>query len=179
MSEKINAKPKVLLSAEKIESRIIELAQEIQADYAGKELTALCVLKGSFIFFSDLLRRLDLPIHCEFLAVSSYGNRRISSGEVKITLDINEPLEGKHVLIVEDIVDTGLTLSYLIQNLKARRPASVRTCTLLMKPDSMRIDVPVDYTGFKIGNEFVIGYGLDDGGKGRGLPYIGVVEPEH
>lgn len=179
MSEKNITKPKVLISAEKIENRIIELAQEIQADYAGKELTALCVLKGSFIFFSDLLRKLDLPVHCEFLAVSSYGNRRISSGEVKVTLDINEPLEGKHVLIVEDIVDTGLTLSYLIQNLKSRRPASLRTCTLLMKPDSMRIDVPVDYTGFKIGNEFVIGYGLDDGGKGRGLPYIGVVEAEH
>lgn len=171
--------PQVLISEEKLEARVAEIGAEITNDYQGREIVAICVLKGSFIFFSDVLRKIDLPIHCEFLSVSSYGDKKVSSGEVKVTLDINEPLENKHVILFEDIVDTGLTLSYLLTNLKARRPASIRTCALLMKPESMRMDVPVDYVGFKIGPEFVVGYGLDDAGKYRGLPYIGYVESEH
>ncbi len=171
--------PKVLIPAEKIDERISELAAEIQNDYAGREIVAICVLKGSFIFFSDILRKIDLPTHCEFLGVSSYGDKKVSSGEVKVTLDINEPLENKHVILFEDIVDSGLTLSYLIANLRARRPASLRTCTLLMKPDSMRVDIPVEYVGFKIGPEFVVGYGLDYAGKYRGLPFVGFLEHEH
>lgn len=179
MTEPKPNEPKILIPEVKIKERIAELGREITTDYAGQEVVAICVLKSSFIFFSDLLRSLALPITCEFLGVSSYGDRRVSSGEVKVTLDINEPLEGKHVLIVEDIVDSGLTLSYLQSNLRARKPASLKTCALLMKPDSMKMEVPVDYVGFKIGSEFVIGYGMDYAGKYRGLPFIGYFEPGH
>lgn len=179
MSEKKLTAPQVLISAEKLDTRLTELAAQIHQEYRGKEITALCILKGSFIFFSDLLRKLDLPVHCEFMAVSSYGDRRVSSGEVKVTLDIHEPIEGKHVLLIEDIVDSGLTLSYLIQNLKNRKPASIRTCSLLVKPESIKTDILIDYTGFQVGNEFVVGYGMDYAGKYRGLPYIGILEPEH
>ncbi len=178
MSEKMIA-PKILIPEVKIQARLEEMAQEIMNDYIGREITAICVLKGSFIFYSDILRKIDLPTNCEFLGVSSYGDKKVSSGEVKVTLDINEPLEGKHVIIFEDIVDSGLTLSYLVNSIRSRRPASLRVCALLMKPDKMRIDVPVDYVGFKIGNEFVVGYGMDDAGKHRGLPYIGYIEHGH
>lgn len=171
--------PKILIPEVKIQARLEEMAQEIMNDYIGREITAICVLKGSFIFYSDILRKIDLPTNCEFLGVSSYGDKKVSSGEVKVTLDINEPLEGKHVIIFEDIVDSGLTLSYLVNSIRSRRPASLRVCALLMKPDKMRIDVPVDYVGFKIGNEFVVGYGMDDAGKHRGLPYIGYIEHGH
>lgn len=179
MSDFKNIEPKILIPEIKIEARIAELAAQISNDYIGQDVTAICVLKGSFIFFSDILRKLDLTVHTEFLAVSSYGDKRVSSGEVKMMLDINDPLEGKHVILFEDIVDTGLTLSYLINNLRARRPASLRTCSLLFKPESMKIDVPIDYVGFKIGSEFVVGYGLDYAGKFRGLPYIGYLEQGH
>lgn len=178
MSEKMIA-PKILIPEVKIQARLEEMAQEIMNDYIGREITAVCVLKGSFIFYSDILRKIDLPTNCEFLGVSSYGDKKVSSGEVKVTLDINEPLEGKHVIIFEDIVDSGLTLSYLVNSLRSRRPASLRVCALLMKPEKMRIDVPVDYVGFKIGGEFVVGYGMDDAGKHRGLPYIGYIEHGH
>lgn len=171
--------PKILIPEVKIQARLEEMAQEIMNDYIGREITAVCVLKGSFIFYSDILRKIDLPTNCEFLGVSSYGDKKVSSGEVKVTLDINEPLEGKHVIIFEDIVDSGLTLSYLVNSLRSRRPASLRVCALLMKPEKMRIDVPVDYVGFKIGGEFVVGYGMDDAGKHRGLPYIGYIEHGH
>lgn len=178
MSEK-NIAPKILIPEVKIQARLEEMASEIMNDYIGREITAICVLKGSFIFYSDILRKIDLPTNCEFLGVSSYGDKKVSSGEVKVTLDINEPLEGKHVIIFEDIVDSGLTLSYLVNSIRSRRPASLRVCALLMKPEKMRIDVPVDYVGFKIGNEFVVGYGMDDAGKHRGLPYIGYIEQGH
>jgi hypoxanthine phosphoribosyltransferase len=118
-------------------------------------------------------------VTCEFLGVSSYGNKTVSSGEVKVTLDINEPLEGKHVIIFEDIVDSGLTISYIMEMLRARKPATLKCCSLLLKPDSLKTPVNVDYIGFKIGNEFVVGYGLDYAGKFRGLPYIGYIEHEH
>jgi hypoxanthine phosphoribosyltransferase len=172
-------KLKPLIPEVKLQARVAELAHEIRHDYAGKEVVAICVLKGSFIFFSDLIRNLDLPLVCEFLGVSSYGNKMVSSGEVKVTLDLNEPIEGKHVIVVEDIVDSGLTLSFIMNMLRARKPASVKSCALLFKPESLKIDIDIDYVGFKIGKEFVVGYGVDLAGKYRGLPYIGYVEHGH
>lgn len=171
--------PKILIPEVRLQARLAELAQEINNDYRGKDITVICVLKGSFIFFSDLIRKLDLRLTCEFLGVSSYANKMVSSGEVKITLDINEPLENKHVLVVEDIVDSGLTLSYIMNSLRARKPASIKTCSLLFKPESLKTDIGVDYVGFKVGREFVVGYGIDAAGKHRGLPYIGYIEQEH
>ena len=171
--------PKILIPELKLQARVTELAKEISEDYRGKEITAICILKGSFIFFSDILRKLDLPVVCEFLGVSSYGNKMVSSGEVKITLDMNEPLENKHVIVFEDIVDSGLTLSYIMNALAARKPASLKCCSLLMKPENMKTEVDVDYVGFKIGPEFVVGYGVDLAGKFRGLPYIGYIEHDH
>lgn len=171
--------PKILIPDVRLQGRVAELGHEINHDYRGREIVAVCILKGSFIFFSDMIRSLDLPLSCEFLGVSSYGNRMVSSGEVKVTLDINEPLEGKHVIVFEDIVDSGLTLSYIMSSLAARKPASLKSCALLVKPDSLKTDVQVDYTGFKIGSEFVVGYGIDFAGKYRGLPYIGYLEHGH
>jgi hypoxanthine phosphoribosyltransferase len=172
-------KPKILIPEVKLQARLAELAEDIHHDYKGKEIVAVCILKGSFVFFSDLIRKIDLPMSCEFLGVSSYGNKMVSSGEVKVTLDINDPLEGKHVIVFEDIVDSGLTLSYIMNALKQRKPATLKSCALLLKPDSLKTDIVVDYTGFKIGNEFVVGYGIDYAGKFRGLPYVGYVEHEH
>jgi hypoxanthine phosphoribosyltransferase len=174
-----NLKPKPFIPEARIETRLREIAAEINRDYAGKELTAICILKGSFIFFCDLIRLLDMPLTCEFLGVSSYGNQMVSSGEVKVTLDLTEPVEGRHLLIVEDIVDSGLTLEFILQTLRARRPASLRTCSLLFKPGSLKANIDVDYTGFRIGSEFVVGYGLDYAEKFRGLPFIGIIENEH
>lgn len=174
-----NLKPKVLIPEVKLQARVKEMAAQINADYQGKEIAAICVLKGSFIFFADMIRHLTVPVTCEFLGLSSYGNDTQSSGEVKVTLDINEPLEGKDVIIFEDIVDSGLSLKYLLTSLTARRPASLRSCALLMKPDSLRTAVEVDYVGFNIGDEFVVGYGLDYAQKLRGLPFIGYIENEH
>lgn len=171
--------PKVLIAESAIQARVAEIAAEINQDYNGQEIVAICVLKGSFIFFTDLIRHLSMQMTCEFLGVSSYGNALVSSGEVKVTLDIAEPLEGKHVLIVEDIVDTGLTLQYITNMIRARKPASIRTVSLLMKPKCLKVDIAPDYCGFKIGDEFVIGYGVDYQGKFRGLPYIGYVEKDH
>ncbi len=171
--------PKILIPEVKIHARLAELGAEIAHDYRGKEITAICVLKGSFVFYSDLIRKIDLPMTCEFLGVSSYGNRMVSSGEVKVTLDINEPLEGRNVIVFEDIVDTGLTLNYITNLIRARQPASLKTCSLLNKPGSHKVPVHLDYTGFEIGNEFVVGYGVDYSGKFRGLPYIGYIEHGH
>ncbi len=170
------AMPKVLIPEVKLEDRIAELAQEIEFDYRNRELTAICVLKGSFIFFSDLIRQIKLPLSCEFMGVSSYGASTKSSGEVKLTLDLADSVQGKHLLIIEDIVDTGLAVQYLVNTLSARKPASVKVAALLWKPDSMKCDVKVDYVGFKMGPEFVVGYGLDHAGRYRQLPYIGVIE---
>jgi hypoxanthine phosphoribosyltransferase len=179
MSDDLNTPPKMLISQQEIKDRITELGQDICQDYSGKEITALCTLKGSFIFFADLIRELDMPLTCEFLGLSSYGEKTISSGEVKLTLDLHEPIEGRHVLIIEDIVDTGLTLKYMLKTLKARNPASLRVCSLLVKPEKLKTELRIDYTGFKIRNEFVVGYGLDHSEKMRGLPYIGYIENEH
>lgn len=172
--------PPVYLSAEEIEKRIQELAYQINRDYAGKEIVAICTLKGSVVFYHDLLKKLKMPVHCEFLGTSSYGNQTTSSGEVKVTLDLTEPLVGKDVLIVEDIVDSGLTLSFVLDYLKSRRPASLKTAALLFKPEALKAkDLQLDYIGFKIPNKFVVGFGLDYAEKFRGLPYIGVLENEH
>jgi hypoxanthine phosphoribosyltransferase len=170
---------KILIPEVRLQQRVQEIAHEINHDYHDKEVVCVCVLKGSFIFFSDLIRHIDLPMSCEFLGVSSYGNKMVSSGEVKVTLDINDPLEGKHVIVVEDIVDSGLTLTYIMNALRARKPASIKSCSLLLKPDSLKTSIEVDYIGFKIGPEFVVGYGVDFAGKYRGLPYIGYLEHGH
>lgn len=174
--------PKILIPDVRLKARLEELAREIRQDYAGKEITAVCVLKGSFIFFTDLVRLLDLPLTTEFLGVSNYGSRSAAtgsgSGEVKLTLDINEPLENRHVLIIEDVIHSGLTLNYITSLLRARRPASVKSCALLVKEDRLKVNPP-DYWGFKIGKEYVVGYGIDHDGKYRGLPYIGYIEHDH
>jgi hypoxanthine phosphoribosyltransferase len=169
--------PPVFLSESEIKERVRELAIRINEEYRDQEITAICTLKGSVVFFSDLLRLLKMPVTCEFLGVSSYGDHTESTGEVKVTLDLNEPLNGRHVLIVEDIVDTGLTLSYLLDYLKAKRPASLRTAALLFKPAALKTKgLKIDYIGFEIPNRFVVGYGLDYAEKFRGLPYIGTLE---
>ena len=169
-------KPKVLIPEIKIQTRLRELAHDIQNDFQGEEITAICILKGSFIFFSDLIRLLEIPVRCEFLGLSSYGDHTVSTGEVKVTLDLNDPLEDRNVIIFEDIVDTGLTLKFILQQLQNRKPKSVKTCSLLVKPQSLKVKVPLDYVGFEVGNEFIVGYGLDYAQKFRGLPYIGAIE---
>jgi hypoxanthine phosphoribosyltransferase len=171
--------PKVFLSEPEIKSRVRELAEKINTAYGNDELTLICTLKGSVVFFTDLIRHLRMPVVCEFLGMSSYGNHTSSTGEVKVTLDLNEPLLGKHVLVVEDIVDSGLTLSYILEYLKMKKPASVKTVALLFKPDALKAkQLKIDYIGFQIPNHFVVGYGLDYAEKFRGLPYIGIIESE-
>lgn len=172
------AEPPVLISEEAIEKRVSELAEQISTDYAGKgDVVLVGVLKGSFIFLADLARRLTIPRTIEFIAVSSYGRRSVSSGAVRLLMDVRGPIVDRHVLIVEDIVDTGHTLKYLIGILKSHRPASIRTCTLLHKAESAEVEVEIDYVGFGIGDEWVVGYGLDYAEQDRTLPYIGAVQP--
>jgi hypoxanthine phosphoribosyltransferase len=172
--------PPAFITEAEIKARVRELAARINEDYAGSELTVICTLKGSLIFFSDLVRELRMPTHCEFIGTSSYGASTESTGEIKVTLDLNEPLEGKNVLIVEDIVDTGLTLAFLLDTLRVRKPASIRSVALLHKPEALKINsLKIDYIGFQIPNKFVVGYGLDYAEKFRGLPYIGHLENEH
>ena len=163
----------VLLTEEAIRERVSELGAQITAEYAGKELVLIVVLKGSILFASDLSRQIDLPLCLEFMGLSSYGESTATSGVVRVTLDLSKPIEGKHVLIVEDIVDTGLTMRYLLDNIQTRRPASLRVCTLLHKPARTRVAVPIDYTGFVIDDHFVVGYGLDYRQLFRNLRYIG------
>ena len=170
----------VLLTEAQIKARVAELGAQISADYAGKDLMLVCILKGANIFLADLVREITIPLSYDFVAVSSYGADTKSSGVVRILKDLDESVESKHVLVVEDIVDTGLTLrlSYLLENLRSRRAASVKICTLLDKPSRRRMDVPVDYFGFRVEDQFVIGYGLDYAGMYRNLPYIGILKPE-
>ena len=166
----------VLIQAEKIAQRVREIGAQIERDYANKDLVLLGVLKGSYIFISDLARAIDLPLAIDFIGLSSYGEATESSGVVKITSDLSRPIEDKHVVIVEDIVDTGLTMRYLLDNLATRRPASVKLCTLLHKPGRARTKIPIDYLGFQIEDRFVVGYGLDAGEKYRNVPFIGVMK---
>ncbi len=168
----------VLLDEETIQNRIREMGQQISADHAGHEVVLICILKGSMLFTADLMRSLDIPVIVDFMSISSYGATTKSSGVVKIVKDLEERIEDKHVLIVEDIVDTGLTLQYLLQALKLRHPASLKICTLLSKPARRKAEVEVDYCGFTIDDHFVIGYGLDYANHYRQLPYIGVIRPE-
>jgi hypoxanthine phosphoribosyltransferase len=167
----------VVVSADEIKDKIAELAKEIDADYAGREPVLVGVLKGAAMFMSDLARALERPSTMEFMAVSSYGSSTTSSGVVRILKDLDRDIAGQHVLIVEDIIDSGLTLSWLLKNLNSRQPASVEIVTLLRKPDAVKVDVPVRYIGFDIPNEFVVGYGLDYAERYRDLPYIGRLRP--
>lgn len=175
MSEK---SPPVLISESDIEKRVTELANQISGDYSDKgDLVLVGVLKGAFVFLADLSRRMTIPRTIEFIAVSSYQSGSLTSGAVRLVMDVRGNIEGRHVLIVEDIVDTGHTLKYLIGMLESHRPASIRTCTLLHKADSVEVDIDIDYIGFGIGNEWVVGYGLDYAEHDRTLPYIGTVTP--
>jgi hypoxanthine phosphoribosyltransferase len=167
--------PAVLLSAERIAARVKELGSRIAVDHAGRELVLVAVLKGSFVFAADLCRAISLPLRVEFLGLRSYAGTE-SSGVVEITHDLKHAVEGADVLVVEDIVDTGLTMRYLLDNLATRRPRSVRICALLHKPSRARVEVPIDYVGFTIEDRFVVGYGLDHDERWRNLPYIGVLE---
>jgi hypoxanthine phosphoribosyltransferase len=169
--------PTVMLSQEQLAARVRELGAEITAAYAGKDVTVVGVLSGSFIFMADLVRHIDLPIRCDFLGLSSYGSATESSGVVAITKDLSGPVEGRHILVVEDIVDTGLTMAYLLKNLATRRPASVRIVSLLSKPARRQVEVTIDFLGFTIEDRFVVGYGLDFDGRYRNVPYLGVLDP--
>ncbi|QED25998.1 hypoxanthine phosphoribosyltransferase [Microvenator marinus] len=166
----------VLLSTEEINTRTKELAALITEEFkADNDLHVICVLKGSFLFFADLVREIELDLTVDFLGLSSYGDSTESSGVVRLTQDLSKPIKGRNVLIVEDIIDTGLTMKYLVENLSTRGPKCVKVCTLLHKPDNRTVEVQMDYIGFEIPNEFVIGYGLDYAEKFRNLPFIGVV----
>ena len=166
-----------LYPADKIQSRVRELGEQIHRDYTGMELVLVGVLKGSFLFMADLARAIpSTDVRIDFLGLASYGDETTSSGVVQITADLTKPVEGKHVLVVEDIVDTGLTMDYLMENLRTRHPASVKLCALLHKPSRQKKAVPIDYLGFTIPDLFVIGYGLDYAQRYRNLPYIGVLE---
>lgn len=167
---------KVLVPEEEVNQRIAELGRQISEAYAGKEVHLICVLKGGVFFMCELAKRITVPVSMDFMSVSSYGDGTSSSGVVRIAKDLDQSIEGKDVLIVEDIIDSGRTLSYLMEMLKKRNPNSLHLCTLLDKPERRVVDVKVDYVGFNIPDEFVVGYGLDYAQKYRNLPYIGVVE---
>lgn len=172
MAEKI----KVLISEEEVDARIRELGEKISKEYEGKQIHLICVLKGGVFFMCELAKRITVPVSMDFMCVGSYGDGTKSSGVVRLAKDLDESIENKEVLIVEDIIDSGNTLYYLMDVLRQRKPASLRLCTLLDKPDRRVKDVHVDWTGFEIPDEFVVGYGLDYAQKYRNIPYIGVVE---
>lgn len=167
---------RVLLTEKEVDDRIQSIGDQISRDYAGRQVHLICVLKGGSFFMCELAKRITVPVSLDFMSVSSYGSATKSSGVVKIVKDLDESLKDKHVLVMEDIVDSGRTLSYLLEMLKDRGPASLRLCTLLDKPERRIVDIKVDYTGFQIPDEFVVGYGLDYDQRYRNLPYIGVVE---
>lgn len=172
MEDKIS----VLLTEEEVDAKIKALGEQISKDYAGRQVHLICVLKGGVFFMCELAKRITVPVSIDFMSVSSYGNGMTSSGAVKIIKDLDEPLEGKDVIIVEDIIDSGNTLHYLVEILYKRKPNSIKICTLLDKPERRTADVNVEYVGFDIPDKFVVGYGLDYAQKYRNLPYIGVVE---
>jgi hypoxanthine phosphoribosyltransferase len=174
-----DTQPRVLISEEDIQAKIDEIAAQISADYADvDELVMVGVLKGSFIFLADLARRLTIPRSVDFMALSTYGNTTDTDGAVRMIMDLRRNIAGRHVLVVEDIVDTGYTLSYLMRNLAARQPASLKTCVLVHKPDRRQVHAQMDYLGFEIPDVWVVGFGLDWAERFRTLPYIGVVDPE-
>ena len=167
----------VLFSEQQLADKVAELGARISADYAGKDPLNVSVMKGSYVFIADLTRRISIPCNVDFMAVSSYGAGTKTTGEVQIIKDIGSKIDGRHLIIVEDILDSGVTLSFLMKVLKARGAASIRLCTLLSKPERRKVDVPVDYLGFEIPDAFVVGYGLDYAEKYRNLPYIGILKP--
>jgi hypoxanthine phosphoribosyltransferase len=169
----------ILVQADDLQHRVRELGQEISSDYAGRDLLLIGVLKGAVFFLSDLMRHLEVECELDFMAVSSYGSSTDSSGIVRILKDLDAPIEGRDVLIVEDIVDSGLTLSYLFRMLRARNPATLEVCALLTKPERREVDLPIRYVGFEIPNRFAIGYGLDHAERFRNLPYVAVLEGEN
>lgn len=169
---------KVLLDADTIQRRVRELGEQLSRDYADKNPVLICILKGAAIFMADLVRHISVPVRMDFMAISSYGSGVRTSGVVRILKDLDSSIERQHVLIVEDIVDSGLTLSYLLDNLQSRQPASLRTCVLLDKPGQRWVPLKADYVGFEIPDEFVVGYGLDYAENYRHLPYIGVLKAE-
>jgi len=168
----------VLITGEEISEKTAELARQITADYKDKDPLLICILKGGLMFLADLTRQIHLPLEIDFMAVSSYGDATESSGVVRILMDLERNIQGRHVLIVEDIIDTGRTLNYIIHNLRTRGPASIKICTLLNKPARRVLDIPLDYVGFVIPDRFVVGYGLDYGEIYRNLPFVGVLKPE-
>ncbi len=168
----------VMISEEEVNARIAEIAAQINEDYKGEEIVAIGILRGGVYFCTELTKRITVPVILDFMEASSYGAATSSSGQVNITKDLIEDIAGRHVIVVEDIIDTGRTLSLLLDNLRARKPKSLKLCTLLDKPERRIVQVPVDYNGFVIPNKFVIGYGMDYAQKYRNLPYIGVVEGE-
>lgn len=174
----INDVKEILYSEEALSIRVSELAAAIENDYKGKELLVIGVLKGANIFMGDLIRKVNLPLQMDFIAASSYGTSTESSGIVKIVKDLDYSIEGKHVLIVEDIIDTGLTLRYLEENFRSRKPASLEICTLLDKPERRKADIAVKYVGYQIPDEFIVGYGIDYAEKYRNLPYVATLKPE-
>lgn len=172
MSEHI----RVLLPEEEVNAKVREIGEQISRDYEGRQVHLICVLKGGSFFMCELAKRISVPVSLDFMSVSSYGSGTKSGGVVKIVKDLDDPIQDKDVIVVEDIVDSGRTLSYLLEMLQTRRPKSLRLCTLLDKPDRRVVDVNVDYTGFRIPDEFVVGFGLDYDQRYRNLPYIGIVE---
>ena len=174
MADKID----VMFTEEQITNRIKELGAQISKEYEGKEVTLICILKGASVFACELAKRITVPVQMEFMRVSSYGNETVSSGVVKIIQDLDEPIRGKNVIVVEDIIDTGRTMHYLLEILQHRGPETLKLCTLLDKPDRRVTEVKMDYNGFVIPDEFIVGYGLDYAERYRNLPYIGVVIPD-
>jgi hypoxanthine phosphoribosyltransferase len=168
----------VLIDADALRERVAELGADVSADYEGRDLLLIGVLKGAVFFMADLMRKLTIPCEVDFMAISSYGASTDSSGVVRILKDLDINIEGRHVLVVEDIIDSGLTLSYLMRNLESREPATLEVCALLTKPERREIEVPVRYVGFEIPNRFVIGYGLDFGERYRNLPYVAVLSDD-
>lgn len=166
---------RILIPEDKVDERIAQLGEQISQDYEGRQVHLIGILKGSIFFICELAKRITVPVTMDFMSVSSYGAGTKSSGVVKLIKDLDEPINGKDVLIVEDIIDSGRTLNYLLKNLSSRQPASIRLCTLLDKPERREVDVEVDYQGFRIPDEFVVGYGLDYDQRYRNLPYIGVL----
>lgn len=171
-----NLKLSTYISEADLQKKVKELGETLTKKFKGKDVVAVCVLKGSFVFYSDLIRHIDTDIQCEFFGVSSYHGNTTSSGEVKVTLDLGSPVEGKHVILVEDIVDTGLTMNYLKSSILSRKPKSLTTIALLEKPEALKVPCEIDMVGFKIPNDFVVGYGLDYQGYYRNLPYIAQVQ---
>jgi len=169
-------KPKTLISEKKLQKRIKELGKKISRDYKGKKLVLIGVLKGAFVFMADLLREINIPVEIDFIQVSSYGASKTSSGVIKIKKDVDLPIVGKHVLLVEDIVDYGYTLNYLLKFIKAKKAKSVRVCAMLDKPSRREVEVPIAYKGFEVPNKFIVGCGLDDAEKNRNLPYVASLE---